>query len=244
MNRLLVIQQIERERPALFSKVASELGLKICTLRMYRGDPIVFPGKNDILLIMGGPMGVADITNPLYPWLAEQVEIIKYAIINNIPIIGVCLGAQLLAVANGGKCEPLIDQISKTPIKELGWSTIDFIKSSPEESIFSKLSFPFYGLHWHGDRIILPKNSILLGSTPICNEQMFRVGKFAYGIQFHIELEQNDFDRWIKEDYEFVKSGLGPMGEEILKKQKDICLKSKSNRIQLIRNLIKVVLTR
>ena len=242
IHRLLVIQHIERESPALFTSVATKLGLDIVISNMDKGDSLIYPTKNDILLVLGGPMGIADLSNPLYNWLSEELAVIKYANINNIPLIGVCLGAQLLAFANGGGVEPLIEPNTKKKKAEIGWSAIDFLNTQIESTIFYKLSVPFYGLHWHGDKMILPKNAILMASTPRCREQMFKIGSCAYGIQFHIEVEELDYIRWINEDNNFIEKGLGTNGENILKQQISICIQTKTNRIQMINNLFNYIL--
>ena len=78
---------------------------------------------------------------------------------------------------------------------------------------------PFYVLHWHGDRILLPNKAVLIASSARCKEQFFRIGNFAYGLQFHIETTGEMINKWIKEDKDFVIEGLGSNGQEILKEE-------------------------
>ena len=74
-------------------------------------------------------------------------------------------------------------------------------------------------LHWHGDRILLPNKAVLIASSSRCKEQFFKIGKFAYGLQFHIETTEAMTNKWIKEDKEFIFKGLGSNGQEILKEE-------------------------
>jgi len=74
-------------------------------------------------------------------------------------------------------------------------------------------------LHWHGDRILLPKNAELLASSLRCKEQFFKIGDLAYGLQFHVELSKYMTERWIDEDKLFIKKGLGPKGQSILREE-------------------------
>ena len=219
MKKLLVIQNIEREGPGLFLKVAEQKGFLHERYNLSLGDKLPKAKKEDLILIMGGPMGVSDIDNKKYFWLRQETEFIKSAIENQISIIGVCLGAQLLAYILGGKIERLKDESNKVNKPELGWSEISSIKGKFNEEISFMLKDPLKVLHWHGDRIILPPQAKLLASSARCKEQLFRVGDFIYGLQFHIETEGLMTDDWIKNDKKFIISGLGQNGQKILKNQ-------------------------
>ena len=100
---------------------------------------------------------------------------------------------------------------------EIGWSLVFFNQSNND---FNKLSeTPFYVLHWHGDRILLPKNAELIASSMRCKEQFFKIGNLAYGLQFHVELIKEMTERWINEDELFITKGLGPNGQSILREE-------------------------
>jgi len=162
-------------------------------------------------------MGVKDIGSERYPWLKLERDFIKKELENERPIVGVCLGAQLLASAAGGDVEILKYGSPPKALPEIGWSQILIDKSNKEfKALFED---PFHVLHWHGDRILLPNKAVLIASSARCKEQFFRIGKFAYGLQFHIETTGGMINKWIKEDKEFVFKGLGSNGQEILKKE-------------------------
>ena len=228
MKKLLVLQNIEREGPGLFLKIAKEKGFIPEIYNLSLGDRLPKAKKEDLILIMGGPMSVRDLNNEKYFWLKEETEFIKIAIENQISIIGVCLGAQLLAHILGGKIERLKDKFNKENKPEIGWSEISLIHDKSYEENCLKLKEPLKVLHWHGDRIRLPPKAELLASSTRCNEQFFKVGDFIYGLQFHVETEGSMTDEWIKNDKKFIISGLGEEGQKILKNQ---CIEFESSTI-------------
>lgn len=113
MSRLLVLQHLAREGPGLFVKVAKERGFTICTFRLDLGDSLPGPRNGDLLLVLGGSVGIGDLGTSTYPWLIEEVCL---ALNQDVGIIGVCLGAQLLAYAAGGDVERLQDEVSHQPL--------------------------------------------------------------------------------------------------------------------------------
>ena len=217
MNRLLVLQHLESEGPGLYYQIAKEREMNIEIIRLDLGDGLPKTNKDDLLLIMGGPMGVKDIGSIKYPWLKSESDFIKSELKKNTRIIGVCLGAQLLAKAAGGNVETLKDGSPPRPLPEIGWSPVFFNQSDNDLNKFCET--PFHVLHWHGDRILLPINAELIASSKNCKEQFFKIGDFAYGLQFHIESSKEMTERWINEDKLFIKKGLGPKGQSILRKE-------------------------
>ena len=228
MKKLLVLKNIEREGPGLFLKIAKEKGFLPEIYNLSLGEKLPEPKKDDLILIMGGPMSVRDINNEKYFWLREETYFLKRAIENQISIIGVCLGAQLLAHVLGGKIERLKDESNKKNKPELGWSEISSIEEISNEKISLSMQGPLKVLHWHGDRIILPPQAKLLASSNRCREQLFKVGESIYGLQFHVETEGEMTSDWIKNDKKFIISGLGKKGQKILKNQ---CCKFESSTL-------------
>jgi len=240
IKRLLVLQHLEIEGPGLFEQFAKEKDLKIEIIRLDKKNTLPQTKKGDLILIMGGPMGVKDIGSDRYPWLKLEKDFIKRELENNTPIIGICLGAQLLASAAGGDVEILKYGSPPKALPEIGWSPIIFNKSNKKfKELFAK---PFYVLHWHGDRILLPIKAELIASSARCKEQFFRIGDFAYGLQFHIETTGGMINKWIKEDKEFILKGLGLNGQEILKEEnKKYIDKTFFKRKLLIRKLFELL---
>ena len=240
MKRLIVLQHLEIEGPGLFYQIAKERGMNIEIIRMDLGDGLPKTNKDDLLLIMGGPMGIKDIGSTKYPWLKKERDFIKSELKNMTRIIGVCLGAQLLTNAAGGDVEILKQGSPPQPLPEIGWSQVFFNQSNNEFKKFCET--PFHVLHWHGDRILLPKNAELIASSRRCKEQFFKIGNFAYGLQFHIESTKEMTERWINEDKLFITKGLGPKGQSILMEEdKQFREKTISKRKLLINKLLNLL---
>ena len=218
MKRLVVLQHISREGPGLFSKIAKELGMRILIIRLYLDEDLPKLLEGDVLLILGGPMGIMDIEGGSYKWLSKEVEFIKAALQQKICMIGVCLGAQLIAYAAGGGVEHLVDASSREPCPEVGWDLIT-VEGDHVSDLAPILQNPLNVLHWHGDRILLPSSAKLIARSRRCKEQFFNIGRFAYGMQFHIEIDDKMVINWIEEDQAFVKAALGEDAPRILMAQ-------------------------
>ena len=240
MKTLHVLQHLEREGPGLFRGVAEEKGYITKIYRIDLGEKLPLVKKNDLILILGGPMGLEDISNGKFPWLKDEVNLIKKLMKDNIGILGVCLGSQLLAYASGGKIEKLLGGKPLKLMPEVGWSEILINKESKYNQILKE---PLYGLHWHRDRIILPANAELIASSKRCKEQLFKISDSCFGIQFHIEYEDKMVKKWIKEDYKFINTALGPEGQKILLKQNALYgNKTINQRILVINRLIDLII--
>ena len=242
MSRLLVLQHLEREGPGLFVQVAEAKGFSVCIFRLDLGDSLPELMNGDLLLVLGGPMGIRDIGDPKFSWLNKEVDLIKNALNHKIGIIGVCLGAQLLAYAAGGDVELLAEGISRKPLAEIGWDNIYPHVIDKNNKLTTILDKPFPVLHWHGDRILLPTTAELIASSCRCEEQLFQIGSLAYGIQFHVEVENEMVDWWIEDDKKFISSALGSDGQSILKKQQKVYgKKTLETRLEFLNTLIDLV---
>jgi|HubBroStandDraft_6_1064221.scaffolds.fasta_scaffold09810_2 GMP synthase (glutamine-hydrolysing) len=132
------------------------------------------------LIVMGGPMGVYQTDR--YPWLRDEMHLIEDAMKSNLPVLGVCLGAQILAAALGAKVE-------RNPNgKEIGWHPIRLSDSAKDDRLMRGLPATMTPFHWHGDIFELPPGATSLASSDKTPCQAFRHGDKVYGLQFHFEV--------------------------------------------------------
>ncbi len=132
--------------------------------------------KTDLLIVMGGPMSVND--EKRYPWLVPEKQFIRQMILSGKPVLGICLGAQLIAAAMGAKAYP-------NRVKEIGWFPVHGV-SSGDRSIFR---FPqsVQAFHWHGETFDLPTGATHIAKSDGCENQAFQLGQSVIGLQFHLE---------------------------------------------------------
>jgi GMP synthase-like glutamine amidotransferase len=142
------------------------------------------------LIILGGPMGVGEEDN--YPFLRWEKRIIRAAIDEAVPILGICLGAQLIAATLG-------TPVFHGPVKEIGWTPISITPHGQVDSLLGYLPESATVFQWHGDGFELPTGAIHLASSVNFKNQAFRVGKSIYGLQFHLEVTPRMIERWIDE---------------------------------------------
>ena len=215
---LLVVQHVDHEDAALVGELARQRGMTLQTLRPDRGDPLPDPSTcaNSIALVLGGPMGVNERHQPNLGWLHTELNWLTAWHQQRRPVLGICLGAQLLAVAAGGSVQPL--QVGTPPqqLKELGLGAIHWVADPSDEVLLQGQPSSSLVLHWHGDRIQLPADATLLGSSLHCAEQVFRLGAHAIGLQCHLEVDGDALERWIANDHDYVVSALGPEGPDRL----------------------------
>jgi GMP synthase (glutamine-hydrolysing) len=219
MTRLLVLQHLEREGPGLFAAEARARGWPVLVSRLDQGEPLPQPQPGDLLLVLGGPMGVSDLGDPAFPWLEAEVAMLRRLLVADRPLIGVCLGAQLLALAAGGTAVPLQVGEPPRPLREVGYGAITWTVEPQSHPLLRGLDSSELVLHWHGDRCLLPPQAELLASSLHCREQAFRLGARAVGLQFHSELEPADLERWLREDRAYVIEALGVDGPAQVRRQ-------------------------
>jgi GMP synthase (glutamine-hydrolysing) len=146
-------------------------------------------GSSAALIVMGGPMSANDPE----PWVDTELTAIRTAIDYRRPVLGICLGAQLIAKALGGKVHP-------NPIKEIGWSRVYWTEAGAADPLFAGLQSPETIFQWHGETFTLPPQSTLLAWTADCLNQAFRWGPNVYALQFHPEVTPDMIEDWCRQD--------------------------------------------
>ena len=208
---LLALQHLELEGPSRIADLARDLGWTVEVRDLSRGAGVPTQlAPDQVLVVMGGSMGVGDIGDPKYPFLAQEVALLRTVLAARQPVIGVCLGAQLLAHAAGADVHPLHTGSPPARHREVGWGAITFTRNAVEEPVLAGLDLAEPVVHWHGDTFDLPAGATLLASTLACPNQFFRLGTNAFGLQFHIEITAAQVADWTREDAAFVHAAGGP----------------------------------
>lgn len=142
------------------------------------------------LIVLGGPMSANDTEE--YPFLEPELDWIREAVEAQVPILGICLGAQLLAKALGKKVYP-------NRVPEIGWYEIEVLPSAAADRLFGTCDAAETVFQWHGDTFDLPPGAVHLALSRACRHQAFRFGRTAWGLQFHIEMTPAVIDTWLSE---------------------------------------------
>jgi len=184
---VLVLQHIACEPPGAFEDVLAAAGADIHRVELDEGDAL--PPWQDFVAIvaMGGPMSVNDDAE--LPWLTAEKQAIADAVRAGVPYWGSCLGVQLLAAALGARVYP-----GTQP--EVGVLPVTLTDEGRSDPVFAGLPAEFLTLQWHGDTFDVPEGGVLLASSPAFPNQAFRVGRTAYGVQFHVEVTEQMAREW------------------------------------------------
>ena len=184
----VAIQHVPFEGPGLIAEIASGQGLELRSCHPYRGDPL--PGRDEIdgLVVMGGPMGVFDTAE--HSHLTPEIELIAAMDYAGRPVLGVCLGAQLLAHALGAT-------VYRGEHAEIGFGSVSLTHAGREDPVLGGLGLETLPvMHWHQDTFDLPDGALWLARSELYPHQAFRVGERAYGLQFHLEVDRELARAW------------------------------------------------
>jgi GMP synthase (glutamine-hydrolysing) len=142
------------------------------------------------LIVLGGPMNVDQCDE--YSFLESEVAWIQEAASKKLPVLGLCLGGQLLAKALGAKVAP-------NGVKEIGWYDVDLTPEARSDPLFADCGDKIRAFQWHGDTFALPGGAVRLAGSRLCAQQAFRCGDSAYGLQFHLEMTAEMIEEWLTE---------------------------------------------
>jgi len=179
MSDVRILQHVRPEPPGTIAEALDDRGLSHRTTRIFRDDPVPDTLDADGLVVMGGPMGVEDLDDR--PHLSRELTLIEQALQDDRPVLGVCLGSQLLAHVLGA-------DVRSAPQKEIGWDDVILTDAAADDPLFHDVGDPFTAFHWHGDVFALPDGAVSLARSAQTEHQAFRYGDTAYGLLFHLEV--------------------------------------------------------
>lgn len=228
MSKAVILQQVAHEGPGRIVPVFRDFGIPTEVRHLYRGDEVPTDLETvRVLVVLGGPMGVADIGNEKYPFLAAEADLLKRMVNHDRPVLGICLGAQLIAHAAGarvyqnvkmgppaGPGQPPQPVDPVVPLPEFGWFPVTFPFPGGTEPMVMGMHDGATMFHWHHDTFDLPKlpapanhapppapppaaGNALLSSSRLCRNQAFRFKNRLFGFQYHIELTTDGIESLI-----------------------------------------------
>ena len=182
--RFLSIEHVRQEGPGSIGMYIQGRGASLVRCRQYQHPH--FPASHDeydVLMVMGGPMGVDDTEQ--YSWMSHELHFIREAITQGKRVLGICLGAQMIAKVLGA-------EVRKNSCKEIGWFPICFEDAFVRTAVGHKVKRQMDVLHWHGDAFAIPQGAIRIAGSEACANQGFLYEKHVLAFQFHLEMGEQE----------------------------------------------------
>jgi GMP synthase-like glutamine amidotransferase len=195
MKPVAIFRHVASEGPGYFATYLERHGVPWELVKVDRREPVpADPGRFGGLVFMGGPMSVNDDL----PWIAPVLRLIRSAVDAGVPVLGHCLGGQLIAKALGG-------DVTRNPVKEIGWGRVDVAQNGAAGTWFGQGMQSFMSFHWHGETFSIPPGATRILSSPHCENQAFALGPHL-GMQCHVEMTPDLIRAWCKEWEKEVES--------------------------------------
>ena len=185
--RFLIFQHTSAGGPGRLGPFLSDRRIDVSTAHVYEPGPIADPAQYDALVILGGPMSVHDY--PRLAYLLQEERAVRQAVTEQVPCLGICLGAQILAKALGAEVQP-------NAVREVGFHPVRLTEAGARDPLFQGFPIQATVFHWHSDVCALPADRVLLAGSELCSTQAFRVGETTYGVQFHPEVTRPTIAAW------------------------------------------------
>lgn len=188
-KEIIALQHIGIEGPGTMGDFFNSTAWRLLILDVSNGDALP-ENLEDIqaVISLGGPMNVYE--EDKYPFLKDEDDFLRKAVREEIPVLGICLGAQLLAKACGAK-------VRKASVEEIGWKKVNLTEAARGDPLFQGLYSPLNVFQWHQDSFEIPEGGLHLAESQACRNQAFRFGRNAYGLQFHMEVTTEMLESWI-----------------------------------------------
>lgn len=211
-KNILCLMHVSFEGPGIILDWINEREHQIHYTRLYLGESLPDDSEPDMVIIMGGPMNVFDFH--IHSWMEEEIEWVKGFILTGKPLLGICLGAQIIASALG-------EEVYPGPHKEIGWHNLQLLPALGDFKICKELPVTRKAFHWHGDTFNIPK-----GATRIAGSQAFRNQGFIYdnrvmALQFHLEMTQESIRAMVENCRDELVEGIHIQSEKEILSEKN-----------------------
>lgn len=230
---LLILKHIAIEGPGTIGEYFQKKGYPCRIIELENGEKVP-TDLNDVtgVIILGGPMNVYE--EDKYPFLAEENQFITKVLEKEIPFLGICLGSQLLAKACGAK-------VLKASIKEIGWRMIEQTHDGQRDPLFTGLLEQLIVFQWHEDTFELPWEAQLLSTSTVVKNQAFRFGKYAYGLQYHVEVTKEIIESWIKEYFKIEDINRSVEGKKMMDQYQQLGKQFQSQSQVIYKNFERII---
>jgi GMP synthase (glutamine-hydrolysing) len=189
MKPVLAFRHVAREPLGTIDGALRRGGLQFHYVDLFERPPGRFdPTEIAGLVVLGGPMNVDETER--FPFLRNEIDWIRSTIDRRIPVLGICLGSQLMAAALGAR-------VWHSPIKEIGWYEVELTEAGEQDRLLKHLDKRQTVFQWHGDTFDLPAGAVRLATSQICQNQAFRHGERAWALQFHLEVTADIINCWL-----------------------------------------------
>jgi GMP synthase-like glutamine amidotransferase len=188
MKPVAIFRHTPTEGPAYFATYLEGRRIPYQVIRIDAGEPVpADAAAYSGLCFMGGPMSV----NDNLPWIAPVLALIRDAVARDVPVIGHCLGSQLMAKALGAA-------VTRNPVKEIGWGEVEVLKEPVTQQWLGDDLRSFLSFHWHGETFAIPGGATRILASPWCANQAFVLGKH-FGMQCHVEMTVDMIRTWCRD---------------------------------------------
>lgn len=204
MKPVAIFRHSPTEGPGYFATFLAQHNIPLELIKIDAGDPV--PSELSAysgLVFMGGPMSVNDDL----PWIAPVLSLIREAVRQDIPVLGHCLGGQLIAKALGGV-------VTKNPVKEIGWGEVSVVDQPVARVWFGAAPAKFLSFHWHGETFSLPPGATRILESPYCANQAYVMGKHL-GMQCHVEMTREMIETWCAVGQKEMREAQGPAAQTV-----------------------------
>jgi GMP synthase (glutamine-hydrolysing) len=191
MKSVLILRHEPSVSMGSLTDVLASAGLNARQYDLFERVPEDLPWNEMAgLIVLGGTMSAND--GEQFPFLLAELDWLRAAVRRNVPTLGICLGAQLLAKALGA-------EVYRSPRAEIGWYEIELLPGAADDRLLHGRSPAETVFHWHRDTFDLPAGAVHLAQSPACRQQAFRAGEAAYGLQFHVEMVPELMELWLRD---------------------------------------------
>jgi len=184
--RFLILQHLAIEPPGLIADMLKQAGHSLTTVHLNQGDRLPDAAAFDAVIVMGGSQSANDRSD----FIQAELAWLQDAIFSGMPMLGICLGAQLMAKASGAV-------IMAAPVRELGWHGVRRTEHCDEDALFCAMPDGLHVFQWHGETFSQSDSMLLMATHPDVPAQAFRLGNGQYGLQFHLEVDAGIIDGWL-----------------------------------------------